>query len=182
MASSIRYNPPPIDRVSDRQGNIAEAFEIVRRCLREISRVITGVLAPPGSGGSGGGGAAGLATRIQHSWCANGPYRVDTAVDGGWVVPTAMSITSVKLFREVAGTAGTTTLDLNRKSVGSATFTSLYTTQSNRPAISYSDTDLSVDCALPDVVALLPDDVLWPDTDAKESGLPQNWKLTIEGS
>jgi hypothetical protein len=121
-----------------------------------------------------------VATRIQHRWAANGPYIVDTAVDGGWTVPTACSITAIWLHRNTPGTSGTTTLDVNRTPSGSTTATTIYTTQGNRPAIPFSDADYRVQATLPDVVALAVGDVITVDTDEVEAGAPANWVLTIE--
>ena len=181
MANNLPYRKQPVRHITDDLTK-PSVGAVVRNFAVEVDRVLRGLFAPPGGGGGGGGGGSSLSTRIQHTWCANGPYRVGTNVDGGWAVPTAMQITSVKLFRERPGTSGTTIIDLNVKPAGSDTFTSLYSTQSNRPTISYADTDLEIDCALPDTVALVPDDVVIPDTDQIEGGRPQNWALTIEGS
>jgi hypothetical protein len=163
------------------------AFETVRRCLVAMDSFLrtAGLLfstAPGSSGGGGGGGSgtgpgAALATRVQVTWCANGPYRTDTAVDGAWIAPTAMQISGVRLWREVAGTSGTTTLDL------SANGTTLYTLQSNRPKVNASDgDDKAVTCIMPDVTLIAQGDVVTVDTDTKEAGRPMNWRLTLEGA
>ena len=53
-----------------------------------------------------------LATRIQHRWVVNGFYFVDTDWDGAIIVPTAITISSVRLWRRVAGSSGTTEIDV----------------------------------------------------------------------
>ena len=181
MANNLPYRKQPVRHITDDLTK-PSVGAVVRNFAVEVDRVLRGLFAPPGGGGGGGGGGSSLATRIQQRWCANGPYRVDDNVDGGWTVPTAFSVTSVKLYREIAGTSGSTILDLNVKPAGSTSYTTLYSTQSNRPTITYADTDLEIDCALPDTVALAPDDVITVDTDQIEGGRPQNWALTIEGS
>jgi len=110
---------------------------------------------------------------IVFTWLANGPYEVDSKVDGARVMPTSGTISSVILWRDVAGTSGSTVLDLNING-GTA-----YTTQGNRPSISFDDADHRVNCALPDLTALGQYDILTIDIDQIESGDPQNLTLII---
>ena len=119
---------------------------------------------------------AGLATRIELVWIANGPFLVDTSVDGGRIADSAMTITGVWLYRTTPGTSGSTVLDLNKNG------TSMYTTQGNRPTIAFDDGDSKVDCTLPDVVTVAAGDVITVDTDSIEGGTPQHWMLVIEGA
>ena len=88
-------------------------------------------------------------------------------------MPTAGTITSILLWREIAGTMGNTTLDLNING-GSA-----YTTQGNRPTIEWDDADHMVVCALQDITTLGQYDILTIDIDQIESGDPQNLTLII---
>ena len=170
-----KYSP---DRISD-QVHGPYPLRLVRLCIRELWSIIenpTVIFRGVGGSGSGGGPGASLATRIQQRWTANGPYRVDTEVDAAWVVPTAMEVTSVWLYRGNAGSSGTTILDMNRNG------STMYTTQANRPKIVYTDADLIVACALPDVISLASGDIVTIDTDQIEAGRPSDWSLTLEGA
>ena len=165
-----KYNP---DRVSDKvEGPFP--LRLVRLCLRELYRIAEDITAPSGSGGGGGG--SGLATRELFRFCANGPYRVKTGVDGAWILPTAITISAVWLHRITAGSASSTILDLNRNG------TTLYTTQANRPTIAFGDADSKVLCSLPDAVALAAGDVVTMDIDQVETGKPMHCSLIIEGA
>lgn len=170
-----KYDPAKIsDKVEARY-----PLRLVRLCLMELWRILENpsvIFGGSGSPGSGGGPGADLATRVVVQWKANGPYRVDTAVDGSWTVNTACEVRNVYLWRGTAGRSGSTILDLNRNGV------SMYTTQANRPTISYSDADKVVSCALPDTIALVPGDVVYPDTDQREAGIPSDWTLTLEAA
>src|SRR5439155_11256909 len=53
---------------------------------------------------SGGGGSG---TNVQHRWEANGPFKIDTSVDGTYVAPHAVTITQTRLHRRAAGSSGT---------------------------------------------------------------------------
>lgn len=158
-------------------------------CVRELYRILqdagimTGSTIVVSGGGSSGGGGSSLGfTTFDVEWVANGPYREDEAVDGGWSVPTACTIQKLRLWRGTAGRSGSTILDINRTPAG-GTKQSLYSTQANRPTIRYTDgDDFVLDCVLPDVVTLAEDDVITVDTDAKEAGLPQHWRLTMEAA
>jgi hypothetical protein len=185
--ATVIYKRQLVNRVSDMHGNMPRAFELLRIILTKMNEALvafSGIFSPsPGSGGgSGSGGPADLATRAQVTWTANGPYPVDTAVDGGWMVPTDMKILSVNLYRDTPGTAGSTVLDINRTIVGSTTPVSLYTTQANRPTIAWNDSDYRVQCNLPDAPNVMAGDVVTVDTDQIESGRPMNWRLTLEGA
>ena len=184
--ATVVYKPGPVNQVSDQQGRLHRAFETVRLCLKPIDeflRMLGSIFtASPGSGGSGSGTAAGLATRVYLEWCANGPYRVDTTVDGAAVLPTDAKITKVYLWRGTHGTAGSTILDVNVIHSGSTAPTTLYTTQANRPTITYNAATNVIACPLPDVLSLIAGDAVTVDTDQKESGLPLDWRLRIEAA
>ena len=121
------------------------------------------------------------APKVRYVWTANGPYTVDTAVDGGFVAPVSFNITSVKLWRGVAGASGSTTIDLN-KDTGTGPVT-MYTTQGSRPSIGYAQAvPHVVTASLPDITAVAAGNVLTIDTDAIEGGTPQHYTLEIEGA
>jgi hypothetical protein len=117
-----------------------------------------------------------LATRVIRRWTANGPYKVDTSVDGGWISPTAMTISAVWLHRTTAGTSSSTILDLNKNG------TTMYTTQGNRPTIAFNDADNKVLATLPDVVAVAAGDILTIDIDQIEGGVARHVSLIVEGA
>ena len=186
MPSVRQYRPQPVEQVSYDTNSPRKGFGLVQRILTEMDRVLRLVFAPPGSGGTGGtpgsggtgsgGGGPGaqLATREIIEWIANGPYRADTIVDGAWVVSTDCEVLHLRLWRGVAGTGGSTILDLNRNG------SSMYTTQANRPTVTYDDADGVVNCTLPDTVGFAAGDIVTVDTDQRENGRPRDWRLTLE--
>jgi hypothetical protein len=115
-------------------------------------------------------------TRIEMEWIANGPYTVDTSVDGGFVAPSAMTIKAVWLYRTTAGASTSTILDLNKNG------TTMYTTQANRPTIAFNDGDNKVQATLPDVTSIAAGDIISVDTDQIEGGTPANWRLVVEAA
>jgi len=123
---------------------------------------------------SGSGAVVGGVRRFRFT--ANGYYTVDTEVDGSWISDVDFTVTAIWVWRETAGSAGSTILDVNKNG------TTMYTTQGNRPTIEYDDADNTVDCTLPDVVAVTAGDIITVDIDEVESGVPQNVILIIEGS
>ena len=144
-------------------------FEIIERLMAtlNVSEITSGSGSGSGSGSSGSGW-------LINSFHANGPYQVDTNVDGGFVSSVTETIGAVILYREVAGTSGSTILDLNKNG------TSMYTTTANRPTIAFNDSDLIVIAALPDIVSIAPfTDVITVDTDQIEGGEPENWSLFV---
>jgi hypothetical protein len=157
---------------------VRQCIILLWRAVKEPSSQFT-----PGSGspGTGTGPAATLATRIPLSWEMNGPLRAITDADGYRRVERDCEIVSVSLSRVIAGTAGSTVLDLSRIPAGSppSAKASLYVTQANRPTINYADTDHAVLCAMPDVIALGAGDLLAPDIDSVESGTPRTCVLDV---
>lgn len=121
---------------------------------------------------SGGGGSG----KFQNRFVANGPYRIDSSVDGGYISPTGFTISGIYLYRTTAGTSSSTILDLNKNG------TTMYTTQANRPTIAFNDGDNKVSCALPDVTAISAGDVITIDIDQIEGGTPKDVMLIIEGA
>lgn len=126
--------------------------------------------APAGTGSGGGVGSFAI-----HTFKANGPFRVGSWVDCGFVSPFNFDISQVWMFRSTSGTAGSTVADLNLNG------TTMYTTQSNRPTILFDDADLKVQATNPDVVAVSGGDVLTFDIDNVESGTPKDLSITIYG-
>jgi hypothetical protein len=120
-------------------------------------------------------GGAGGSSVYQHRWTANGPFQSGSDVDGVYISDTAFDIVGVWLWRGTAGTAGSTTIDLN------ANGTTLYSTQNNRPIIQFNDADKKVDCTLPDTVSISAGDIITIDIDGKEAGEPKDLILMIQG-
>jgi hypothetical protein len=147
-------------------------LRLVRLALMELQGA-TGQLDSDITTIVGSPGAAG-ATVLQVRWQANGPFIVDTDVDGAWVAAKSMTIDAVYLYRTTPGTSGSTILDLNRNGV------TMYATQGNRPTIPFGS--LIVHAALPDFRAVAVGDVLTVDTDQIEAGSPADWSLIVEGS
>jgi hypothetical protein len=116
------------------------------------------------------------AVRQKHTWCANGPYRVDTDVDGLIIIPSAMTITEVWIARTTAGSSSDTIVDLHKNG------TTMYTTQANRPTINFADGDRKVQATLPDVLAVAAGDILTMDIDQIEGGTPQHLTLIVQGN
>lgn len=80
-------------------------------------------------GGTGGGGGA--TGKKTFDMKLNGLYGGSAAyngVDGLWVAPSAMQITNVFIYQEVAGSGGTTTLDLKVKPFLSGAYASIFLT------------------------------------------------------
>jgi hypothetical protein len=136
------------------------------------------VMRSDGSGNGSWVAPSTLATRIQHRFVANGPYVVDTSVDGGFIPPTGLTITSVWVHRLTEGTSGSTTVQLRKN--GTALFTS-----GARPTIAQGDPDLKSGPFAPDVggvSTLVAGDILTMDIDVVEVGSPANLCITIEGA
>lgn len=156
---------------------IRGCFDDVWRALKAAGIVDSGGTVIIGGGGSGGGGSSVPLTAFDVDWVANGPYRADDSVDGAWVVPTDCAISKIKVWRGVAGRAGTTILDVKRNG------SSLYSTPANRPTIAYSDgDDFALSCILPDVLTLAENDKITIDTLTKETGSPRDWRLSLEAA
>lgn len=67
-------------------------------------------------------------TMISHTFKANGNYQVGTGIDGIFVLPWSAKISNVILSNEIAGTSGTTDVDVKIKPQGSGSFTSIFST------------------------------------------------------
>jgi hypothetical protein len=177
MPSVQRYKNQPVNRVAQRLQDSGQG-NLVRRILTAMNRAL---LSLPedlfGVGlGEGGSSISDLPTRTLYRWAANGPYKVDTEVDGAWIAPTALTIKAVYVHRTTAGTSSSTILDLNKNG------TTMYSNQSNRPTIDYDDSDLKVQATLPNTTSVSAGDILTMDIDQIEGGKPADLALTIEGA
>lgn len=154
-------------------------WSAVKEYLREqqiaLARIIPAVNNPQGSVSTDVPVAPVINTRVQHTWNANGPYRVGTNVDGGYHVPTAMVISAIKLHRDTPGSSGSTQLDINRNG------TSMYQTNPlSKPSLPFSLTAQNV--VLPSEVSVAAGDIITIDIDVIEAGTPQNLTIVMEGS
>jgi len=163
------------DKIGPHQGRTDAAIEQIRLCMSELAKAVEYLASHDATSTTVDTDyITGLSTRPCVQWRANGPYRVDTSVDGAWIVPTACEVKQVWLHRLTAGTSSSTILDLNRNG------STMYLTQANRPTIAFDDADLKVSVALPEIVSLALGDIVTVDTDQVEAGAPQSWTLTIE--
>lgn len=78
-------------------------------------------------GGSAGGGSSQLTFDMKMNGLIGGAP-AQNAVDGFWVAPYNCQITNVFIYQEVAGSGGTTNLDLKVKPFLSGAFTSIFLT------------------------------------------------------
>jgi hypothetical protein len=99
-------------------------------------------------------------------WRANGPYQVDTGVDGGIVVPTDTFLTVVWLYNAVDGSSGTTTVVLkkNGSSIGS------FDIGTGVGRISYAMSN-----------NLVASDLLTMDITVKQAGAPRDLSVIVKG-
>ncbi len=175
------------DTIQD-NGPVPQQIQRIRLCLRELYRIIGSEgLGSTGGSSSGSGGAPGAPgtpglnadSLAMVSWHGNGPYRVDTAVDGAWVVTRDCTITQIYLWRGTAGTSGQTVMDVmfNRAGAGAE---SLYTTAANRPTLAFDDADDETHANLPDIVDLIVGDVITVNCIEKDAGRPSDFALTLE--
>lgn len=110
---------------------------------------------------------------------ANGPYRVDTQIDGRHYNRSGriLTIGDVTLYREVAGSSGATTIDVNISGV------TIYTTQANRPSIAAaSGNDQFSQGGQPDITSWPPDTYLTVDIDTVEVGRRANLRVVVTTS
>ena len=122
-------------------------------------------------GSTGTDTAWAIPRHIQHPWAANGPFIVDTSVDGAYVAPTAFTITKAILWRRTAGSSGTTTAVLKN---GGSTIDTRTITSAN--GSNYSD--ISGTLAL----AVVAGDKLTVDITTVEAGTPLDFTFLIEGA
>jgi hypothetical protein len=167
-------NPALIDDPIARR-NWAVVKEFSTEVQRALAKIIPAVNNPTGSVSTIVPVAPIINTRVQHAWHANGPYRVDTAVDGGIMVPTSMVLTAVKLHRTTPGSSGSTSIDINKN--GSTMY---ITNPASKPAIGFGSTVFHA--VLPSDTTLSAGDVITIDIDAIEAGNPANLTVTIEGA
>jgi hypothetical protein len=154
-------------------------WTVVKQFLRDVTRALANIVPaendPSGSISSEVPTAPTINTRVQHMWHANGPYRVGTAVDGGFVAPSALVLSVVKLHRTTPGSSGDTFIDINKNGI------SMYVTNPlSKPRINFGAT--TYNGVLPSSTAIAAGDVITMDIDAIEGGTPRDLTIVIEGA
>lgn len=117
----------------------------------------------------------GATARDTFRWAGIGKVIVLTDLDGAWVAPRAGNIRRITLHRRLAGSSGTTTVDVNKNQV------TVFTTQANRPAIAFGagNNQISAHTDM-NITAFAQNDQLQVDVDTAEGGNPQDVSITME--
>jgi hypothetical protein len=100
-------------------------------------------------------------------WRANGPYQVDTGVDGGILVPTNASLVMAWLYNGVDGSSGTSTVALKKNGSTIGTFSLTVGTPSASFAMSNS---------------IVAGDLLTMDITVKQAGAPRDLSLIVKAN
>lgn len=102
----------------------------------------------------------------RYMFRADGILRTITDLDA--TVTIAGTISSIRAFRQDAGTGSSTIIDIHKNG------TTIFTTQGNRPEFLQSAGDDVTVTATPDVTSLVDGDILTLDIDQVETGNAQN--------
>lgn len=167
-------NPALIEDAIDRR-NWAVVKEFLRENQRALAKIIPSVNNPGTDAPIPEVVIPSINVRVRHTWHANGPYQVGTAVDGGVVMPTDMVVSGIKLHRTTGGTSGSTSIDVNKNGN-----TMYVTNPGSKPAIPFNSTINHA--TLPSDTALSAGDYLTIDIDGIEAGTPLDLTVTIEGA
>lgn len=149
--------------------------EYLREQQRALAKIIPAVNNPVGSVSTVVPVAPIINTRVLHSFHANGTYQVGTFVDGGVLIPTAMVISGIKLYRVTSGSSGGTSIDINKNGN-----TMYITNPASKPVINFNT--LTYHATLPSDTSLAAGDVLSFDIDGIEAGNPRDLTVVIEGA
>lgn len=122
---------------------------------------------------AGGGGGSSKST---FTWSFNGrwPQGQSLTVDNARIVATSGTITGIKMWRGVAGSAGSGVIDVNING------TTIFTNQWKRPFVLAASGDNAIHSATPDVTLFLADDIFTIDVDESETVNPFNFSLVME--
>lgn len=101
-----------------------------------------------------------------------GYLQTATGLDVTPVISSA-NISYIKVIRELAGTSGSTILDINKNG------TTIFTTQANRPTFLYSAGNNAIVTPTPDVTSFSENDLLSFDIDQIEGGSAANIRIEI---
>jgi len=122
------------------------------------------------------GGPNSGSKRETVTFVQNGRIGTLTRLDGSPVMNRAGSIKAVRVFRQTAGSAGSTTVDVNVNG------TTIFTDQLLRPEVTAAGgADQKVEADLTDAaVTFAPGDDLSVDVDIVETGGPKELTVTLE--
>lgn len=116
--------------------------------------------------------ASAITTKVQHRFIANGPYRVDNDVDGAYIAPHALTMTTALLYRRQAGSGGTTSVDLRKNGVSML---------SSLASVGASGGASATGAGAFSTTTVAAGDRLTVSANAVETGRPSDWVLLIEG-
>lgn len=115
--------------------------------------------------------ASSLATKLQHRWVANGPYRVDGDVDGAWITPRAGTLSLVRFYRREGGSSGSTAVELLKN--GTTVFSAPPNISATAGASATASGTLSV-------TTFAANDRFTVSASAVDVGRPRDWVLMVE--
>lgn len=118
---------------------------------------------------------SGTSSKSTVRWVGLGRVTAVTNMDGAWVAPEAGTILRITLHRRVAGTSGSTIVDVNKNQA------TVFTTQANRPTIAFTDGANAISARTNmDVTAFAQNDQFQVDVDQAEGGNPQDVSIIME--
>lgn len=132
-----------------------------------------------GSGVSGGGDITTLRPIHTPRWYVDGPLSAAIEVDGVWRVSENMEISSVLMYLFDTGSSSSTIVDVDVSGDSGASWSTLFTTQANRPQILGGATT-RVATSTPDIIWLYQGDLLRMSVDQAAVGA-RGLSLQIEG-
>lgn len=115
--------------------------------------------------------ASSLATKGEHSFIANGPYKIDRDVDGAWIAPRAGTLSLVRLYRRQPGSGGSTAVELLKN--GTTVF-------SAPPNIAASAGASATASGTISTTAFVAGDRFTVSASAVDTGRPYDWNLKME--
>lgn len=140
-------------------GNTSEVF------VRDTVSTDGGAWAPISSAGGASSG------RATPRWAVNGFFFVDTDFDGAYIADKAGTITTAVLWRRIAGSSGTTEVDIKKNGV---------TIFSTKPSVtSGAGNNAQSTNAVISSSALVVGDRLTMDITQAEGGSPEDLTLTL---
>lgn len=108
-------------------------------------------------------------------WVGIGSITTATDLDGAWVAPRAGTITRIVLHRRLAGSGGSTIVDVNKSG------TTVFTTPANRPTVTAGGGNNQVNAHTDmDVTSFAQGDYFTIDVDTAEGGGAKDLAVTME--
>jgi hypothetical protein len=99
-----------------------------------------------------------------HEWYVSGNLATGNNQGGVWIVPQTLTVEKAYIYCKNPGTAGNTVVDVNKNG------TTIFTTQTNRPALAYNDADKKAVSGAPEVTGLVEGDIITIDIDQTATG------------